>query len=179
MALDAMPVHLVLPGVAAPKEVRVTGTSTSRRGNASPPLGKKKSKNPCSKCPLSSTGCDHCLELKEHAERHALKCMLSYAENGEVRPGRKYRFADLADERGTPWPEIKLMMPKATEAVESAFDNNKEKLMDPDNVNKKHVILTAAVESIVMAAPADELKIYRDLVLPRRAERIETKKRSK
>ena len=102
MALDAMPVHLVLPGVAAPKEVRVTGTSTSRRGNASPPLGKKKSKNPCSKCPLSSTGCDHCLELKEHAERHALKCMLSYAENGEVRPGRKYMFADLADERGTP-----------------------------------------------------------------------------
>ena len=88
-------------------------------------------------------------------------------------------FADLADERGTPWPEIKLMMPKATEAVESAFDNNKEKLMDLDNANKKHVILTAAVESIVMAAPADELKIYRDLVLPRRAERNETKKRSK
>ena len=159
----------------------MTGTSTSRRGNASPRpyVEKKVSDNPCSKCPLSSTGCHLCLELKEHAERHALKCMLSYAENGEVRPGRKYTFADLADERGTPWPEIELMMPKATEAVESAFDNNKEKLMDPDNANKKRVILTAAVESIVMAAPADELKIYRDLVLPRRAERNETKKRSK
>ena len=47
-----------------------------------------------------------------------------------------------------------------------------------DNVNKKHVILPA-VEAIVKATPAEELNKYRDLVLPRRAERIETKKKSK
>ena len=47
-----------------------------------------------------------------------------------------------------------------------------------DNANKKHVILPA-VEAIVMATPAEELNKYRDLVLPRRAERIETKKKSK
>ena len=104
--------------------------------------------------------------------------MLSYAENDEVRPGRKYTFGDLADERGTPWPEIEELMPMAIAAVKSAFDSNKEELKNLDNANKKHVILTA-VRSIVMATPAEELKKYRDLVLPRRAERIETKKRSK
>ena len=141
-----------------------------------PPSGKikKKSKNPCGRCPGSSTGCDLCLELKEHAERHALKCMLSYAENDE----KKYTFGDLADERGTPWPEIEELMPMAIAAVKSAFDSYKEELKDLDNAKKKHVILPA-VEAIVMATPAEELKKYRDLVLPRRAERIETKKRSK
>lgn len=104
--------------------------------------------------------------------------MLSYAENDEVQPGKKYKFGDLADERGTPWPEIEELMPMAIAAVKSAFDSNKEELKNLDNANKKHVILTA-VESIFMATPAEELEKYRDLVLPRRAERIETKKRSK
>ena len=147
-----------------------------------PPSGKrnKKSKNPCGRCPGSSTGCDLCLELKEHAERHALKCMLSYAERNEVRPGRMYNFADLADEEGgTPWPEIEELMPMAIAAVKSAFDSCKEELKNLlDNANKKHVILPA-VEAIVMATPAEELNKYRDLVLPRRAERIETKRKSK
>ena len=139
----------------------------------------KKSKNPCGRCPGSSTGCDLCLELKEHAERHALKCMLSYAENDVVQPGKKYKFGDLADERGTPWPEIEELMPMAIAAVKSAFDRCKEELKNLlDNANKKHVILPA-VEAIVKATPAEELNKYRDLVLPRRAERIETKKKSK
>ena len=146
-----------------------------------PPSGKikKKSKNPCGRCPGSSTGCDLCLQLKEHAERHALKCMLSYAERNEVRPGLKYNFADLADEEGgTPWPEIEELMPMAIAAVKSAFDSCKEELKNLDNAKKKHVILPA-VEAIVKATPAEELNKYRDLVLPRRAERIETKKKSK
>ena len=104
---------------------------------------------------------------------------LSYAERNEVRPGRMYNFADLADEEGgTPWPEIEELMPMAIAAVKSAFDSYKEELKNLDNTNKKHVILPA-VEAIVMATPAEELKKYRDLVLPRRAERIETKKKSK
>ena len=102
--------------------------------------------------------------------------MLSYAERNEVRPGLKYNFADLADEEGgTPWPEIEELMPMAIAAVKSAFDSCKEELKNLDNAKKKHVILPA-VEAIV---PAEELKKYRDLVLPRRAERIETKRKSK
>ena len=59
----------------------------------------------------------------------------------------------------------------AIAAVKSAFDSCKEELKNLDNTSKKHVILPA-VEAIVMATPAEELKKYRDLVLPRRAERI-------
>ena len=146
-----------------------------------PPSGKrnKKSKNPCGRCPGSSTGCDLCLQLKEHAERHALKCMLSYAERNEVRPGLKYNFGDLADEEGTPWPEIQELMPNARKVVELAFDSKKEELMkNPAEKDKTQVIRTA-VESIVKDTPADELKEYRDLVLPRRVKRIEQKKGSK
>ena len=69
-------------------------------------------------------------------------------------------------------------MPMAIAAVKSAFHSYKEELKNLDNAKKKHVILPA-VEAIVMATPAEELKKYRDLVLPRRAERIETKKKSK
>lgn len=92
---------------------------------------------------------------------------------------RKYRFADLADERGTPWPEIKLMMPKAIEAVESAFDNNKEKLMNTDINRKKATILTAVPVLIAEKTSAEELKKLRDLVLQQREQRIEQQKRSK
>ena len=53
-----------------------------------------------------------------------------------------------------------------------------EELKNLDNAKKKHVILPA-VEAIVKATPAEELNKYRDLVLPRRAERIETKRKSK
>ena len=69
-------------------------------------------------------------------------------------------------------------MPMAIAAVKSAFDSYKEELKNLDNANKKHVILPA-VEAIVMVTPAEELNKYRDLVLPRRAERIETKRKSK
>ena len=51
-------------------------------------------------------------------------------------------------------------------------------LKNPAEMDEKRVILSA-VEAIVMATPAEELNKYRDHVLPRRAERIETKKRSK
>ena len=144
--------------------------------------GKKVSKNPCGRCPKSFTGCDQCVDLKEHAERYALKCMLSYAEGENKIQPRKYKFADLADERGTPWPEIKLMMPKAIEAVESAFDNDKEELMNADDNKKKATILTAVPDLIAEKTSAEEfeeLKKLRDLVLQRREERIEQKKRSK
>lgn len=137
------------------------------------------SKNPCGRCPKSFTGCDQCVDLKEHAERYALKCMLSYEEGENKIQPRKYKFADLADERGTPWPEIKLMMPKAIEAVESAFDNNKEKLMNTDTNHKKATILTAVPVLIAEKTSAEELKKLRDLVLQQREQRIEQQKRSK
>ena len=130
--------------------------------------------NPCGRCP---TGCDQCLDLKKHAERHALKCILSEEKN-KVQP-RKYKFADLADECGTPWPEIQELMPKAIEAVESAFHNNEKEPKNADNNHKKAMILTAVPDLIAEKTPAEELKELRDLVLQRREERIEQKKRSK
>ena len=74
------------------------------------------------------------------------------------------------------------MMPKAIEAVESAFDNDKEELMNADDNKKKATIRTAVPDLIAEKTSAEEfeeLKKLRDLVLQRREERIEQQKRSK
>ena len=71
------------------------------------------------------------------------------------------------------------MMPKAIEAVESAFDNNKEKLMNTDTNHKKATILTAVPVLIAEKTSTEESKKLRDLVLQQREQRIEQQKRSK